>query len=243
MKNQKLDLNYPNINIYTVPFKTHLGRVYLRDSIYDEAIKAFHEARKANPFLVINENYLAETFLNISEMDSFRFYADKIFKTAPNHPGHFGFYIKSLGSLQNSKKIDSAFAEVNIKSTTLWKIYLAAIYNVDSIAEGGIRNIKIADSLYKKEIQIQYFIDAIKYGQENLEKSDELISVSDELAKINDFESAIKALKKALELNPTSNSIYNKLATSYFKLAKYDSSFNYINKIDLNKFEDPGRYY
>ena len=149
-ESKKLDLNYPNINIYTVPFKTHLGRVYLRDSIYDEAIKAFHEARKANPFLVINENYLAETFLNISEMDSFRFYADKIFKTAPNHPGHFGFYIKSLGSLQNSKKIDSAFAEVNIKSTTLWKIYLAAIYNVDSIAEGGIRNIKIADSLYKR---------------------------------------------------------------------------------------------
>ena len=26
------DLKYPNINIYTVPFKTSLGRIYLRDS-------------------------------------------------------------------------------------------------------------------------------------------------------------------------------------------------------------------
>ena len=50
----KNDLNYPNINIYTVPFKTHLGRVYLRDSLYEKAINNFHIARKANPYLLIN---------------------------------------------------------------------------------------------------------------------------------------------------------------------------------------------
>jgi len=242
-ESKKLNLNYPNINIYTVPFKTHLGRVYLRDSMYDEAIASFHDARKANPFLVINENYLAETYQNISELDSFKFYAKKIFKTAPNHPGHFAHYIKSLGSLQYSDKIDSAFSEINIKSTTLWKIYLAAIYNVDSIKDKGFRNIRLADSIYKKEKQIQYFIDAIRYGQKNLDKSEELISVSDKLAQINDFESAIVTLKEALNFYPTNNSIFNKLATSYYKVEKYDSSLYYLNKINLEKFEDQGRYY
>ena len=102
---KKLDLSYPNINIYVVPFKTHLGRVYLRDSMYKEAIASFHSARKINPYLLINENYLAETYLSINELDSFKFYARKIFNKAPNHPSHFGFYIKSLDSLQNSKKL------------------------------------------------------------------------------------------------------------------------------------------
>ena len=112
---KKLDLSYPNINIYVVPFKTHLGRVYLRDSMYKDAIASFHRARKINPYLLINENYLAETYLSINEIDSFKFYARKIFNKAPNHPSHFAFYIKSLDSLQNSKKIDSAFNTISAK--------------------------------------------------------------------------------------------------------------------------------
>ena len=85
------DLIYPNINIFTVPFKTLLGRVYLRDSLYDNAINSFNEARKINPYLLINENYLAETYLTLGKKDSFKFYAKKIFRLAPNHPNHFAF--------------------------------------------------------------------------------------------------------------------------------------------------------
>ena len=240
---KKLDLSYPNINIYVVPFKTHLGRVYLRDSMYKDAIASFHRARKINPFLLINENYLAETYLSINELDSFKFYARKIFNKAPNHPGHFAFYIKSLDSLQNSKKIDSAFNTISVKSTKIWKIYLASIYNTGTIKEQAERNIKIADSIYKKNKEIQYIIDAIRYGGDNIEKSDELIGVADAIAKVGDFEGSIKVLKKALELYPSSNSIYDKIATSYFKISMNDSSLKYINKIDLSKYENPGRYF
>ena len=105
------------------------------------------------------------------------------------------------------------------------------------------RNIKIADSIFKKNKEIQYVIDAIRYGGDNIEKSDELISVADAIAKVGDFEGSIKVLKKALELYPTSNSIYDKIATSYFKISMNDSSLKYINKIDLSKYENPGRYF
>lgn len=237
------DLKYPNINIFTVPFKTSLGRVYLRDSFYNKAIETFHLARKNNPYLLINENYLAQTYLTISKMDSFKFYANKIFKNAPNHPNHFAFYIKSLDSLKNSFKIDSAFSKINKKSSSIWKIYLASIYNVDSLSSTAIKNIEIADSLYQNENEIQYLLDALKFGQDELKKSDDLINVADEFAKNENFKASIKTLKEASGLNPTNNSIYDKIATSYYKLEQYDSSLIFLNKINLNKYKDLGRFH
>ncbi|MDB3862200.1 hypothetical protein N9313_01385 [Flavobacteriaceae bacterium] len=237
------DLIYPNINIFTVPFKTALARVYLRDSLYNKAIINFHKARDNNPFLLINENYLAQTYLTLAKKDSFKFYAKKIFRLAPNHPNHFGYYLKSLDSLKTSSKIDSAFNRITKKSSTIWKIYLAAIYNTDSLSKKAEKNIRIADSLYPKEKEIQYLIEALKYGQPALKKSDEYVIVADAQAQNNNFLEAIKILKKALELYPTGNSIHDKIATSYFKIEQYDSSLFYLNKINLKKYDNLGRYH
>jgi len=237
------DLIYPNINIFTVPFKTLLGRIYLRDSLFDKAINSFHEARKNNPYLLINENYLAETYFTLGKKDSFKFYAKKIFKSAPNHPNHFGYYLKSLDSLKTSSKIDSAFNRIKKKSSTIWKIYLAAIYNTDSLSKKAEKNIRIADSLYPKEKEIQYLIEALKYGQSELKKSDELVTIADLLAKDGNFNESVKVLKEALIINKTNNSIFDKIATAYYKMKKHDSSLIYLNKIDLNKYDNLGRYH
>jgi len=237
------DLKYPNINIYTVPFKTNLGRVYLRDSFYEKAINTFHSARKKNPYLLINENYLAETYFTIGQRDSFKFYSNKIFKNAPNHPNHFAFFIKSQDSLKNSSVIDSSFNLIKKKSSDIWKIYLASIYNTDSLESNALSNIKIADSIYPNENEIQYLIDALKYGQSELKKSDELVAVADQLAEQDNFKGSIPVLYEALELYPSSNSILDKIATSYFKLEQYDSSLFFINKINTNKYKSIGRYH
>jgi len=236
------DLLYPNINIFTVPFKTSLGRVYLRDSLYEKAIKSFHLARKNNPFLLINENYLAETYLKINQIDSFSYYAKKIFYNAPNHPSHFNYFLKSIGEQSNSKLIDSAFNLISFKSEHVWKIYLSKLYHTDDKLDNANLNIKIADSLFPKNREIQYFIAAIKFGQENLKKAIELISVADKIAKLNDFEGSVNVLKDALKLYPDNNEILDKIATSYFKLKKYESSLEFINRIDLRKNNDEGRY-
>lgn len=237
------DMSYPNINIFTVPFKTLLGRVYLRDSLYDKAISTFHLAKKNNPYLLINENYLAETYLQIGEKDSLKYYAKKIFKNAPNHPNHFGLYIKSFDSLKYSFKIDSAFSKIKKRDSNIWKIYLATLYNVDSLYDRAKENIKVADSIFPKDKDIQNIIEAIKYGQAELKKSDELVRIADMLAKENNFKGSIKILKEALSLFKTSNSILDKLATSYYKLEEYDSSLHYLNMINLIKYQNPGRYH
>ena len=105
----EFDFTYPNINAYTVPFKTYIGKVLLRDSLYEEAISYFHEARKYNPFLKINENYLAEVYDILQVKDSFKFYSSLTFKEMPNNPIHFGRYIKSIGPHNDTYLIDSLF--------------------------------------------------------------------------------------------------------------------------------------
>jgi len=237
------DLRYPNINIFTVPFKTALARVYARDSLYEKAITTFHEARKNNPYLMINENYLAQTYLTLGKKDSFKYYAKKIFKTAPNHSNHFAFFIKSLDSLKSSFKIDSSFSIIKKKSINIWRIYLASIYNADSLTNTALENIKIADSLYKFDSDIQYLVSVLRNGQENVKKSEEFISISDAFAKNENFKASIKSLKEALKYNPINNITFDKLATSYFKIEQYDSSLLYLNKINIEKYENLGRYH
>ena len=238
------NMSYPNINIYVAPFDVHLGRVYLRDSIFDKAIESFHRATKANPFLPINENYLAETYLKMNQKDSFRFYAQKIFNKMPNHVSHFAFYIKSLEAKNTSVDLDSAFQKIIHKDMTFfWKTYLAAIYNVKYKSPYALNQIKIADSLFPKDTDIQYIVAANRFGEKNIKKSNETIIVADKLAEANDFKGSIKVLKSALKLYPDNNNTFNKLATSYFKISKYDSSLHYINKININKFNDLGRYH
>ena len=237
------DLKYPNINIFTVPFKTSLGRVYLRDSFFNKAIETFHDARKKNPYLMINENYLAQTYLTIGKKDSFKFYANKIFKKAPNHPNHFAFYIKSLDSLKSSFKIDSSFSIIKKKSMNIWRIYLASIYNSDSLTNTALENIKVADSLYKFDYDIQYLVSVLRYGQDEVRKSEELVKVADKFAENQNFTESIKILNEALKLFPASNEILDKVATSYFKIEQYDSSLLYLNKINKEKHDNPGRYH
>lgn len=237
------ELKYPNINIFTVPFKTHLGRAYLRDSLYDLAIETFHEARKINPYLLVNENYLAELYFTIGKKDSFKYYANKIFDLNPNHPGHFGFYIKSIDSLKNSIKIDSAFNLIYNKTSSIWKIYLAALYNSDSLTSESKTNIKIADSIFQKDTELQYLLDNIKYGQENIKKANELIRVSDKMFQDNLMEDAIITLETALNLYPNNNEILDKISTIFYKKSQHDSSLKYLNMIDLNKYENLGRYH
>ncbi len=237
------DLTYPNINIFTVPFKTSLGRIYLRDSLYQNAIETFHAARKNNPYLLINENYLAETYLKINQRDSFDFYAKKIFSNAPNHPNHFAFYLRTIDDESNSTVIDSAFNLMTYKPAHVWKIYLSKLYHVDKKSESSIINLKIADSLFPKNDEIQYLINVINHGQKEIRKSNELMSVADALAEEDNFDGSIHVLYEALELNPRSNLIFDKIATSYFKLEQYDSSLFYTNKININKYKDIGRYH
>ena len=111
------------------------------------------------------------------------------------------------------------------------------------LTEQAKKNVKLADSLFPLDKEIQDFLAVLKYGKENFEKFEEYNTVADQLAKDGDFDNSKNILLKALRLNPDNNLIYDKLSTLYYKQKKFDSSMYFLNKIKLNKLVDKGRYY
>ena len=238
----EFDLKYPNINIYVVPFKTYLGRLYLRDSMYEKAIEAFHKGRKNNPNLMINENYLADVYKEINVKDSFEYYTSKAFKKMPNHPAHFGRYLEMLDEKGNSYKIDSIFNSLSYKSETMWKIYLSAISPTKTKSELAHENFKTARKRFPKDIGIGLAIDYNLYGYDDVEKAKKFEQVSDAFSDKGDFQQALIALQKATPLHPY-NKYYEKLATLSYKLKNFKSTVSYLDSIDKTVFFDEGRYY
>lgn len=238
----KYDFNYPNINAYTVPFKTYIGRVYLRDSNYTQAISYLHQGRKNNPNLMMSENYLAEIYDILEVKDSFNYYSSLIYKNIPNNFFHFSKYIKSLGPQNSTEKIDSLFNLQLYKSKLLWKVYLASIVNIDSKSLKAKENLSRAIKLFPKENEIENLVDVNLFGYDKIEKSEEYVSVSDQLVQKGDFKGAIKVLKEAINLYPN-NLYFEKIATSYYQLKDYQNTLNYIDSTNTNKSYPKGRYH
>lgn len=241
-KINEFDLNYPNINIYVVPFKTYIGRLYLRDSLYEKAIESFHKGRKNNPYLMINENYLADLYKEINLKDSFNYYTSLAFKNMPNHPAHFGRYIEMLGEKKNSYIVDSIFNSLIHKTELMWKIYLSSLTVIEEKSDLAINNFQLARNLFPRNQAIELSIDYNTYGIEKIEKAKTYENVSDALAEKDKFDEALELIDKAILLHPY-NKYYEKAATLSYKLKLFNKSLEYLEKIDLGRFYDKGRYH
>jgi len=235
----ELDFSYPNINAYTVPFKTYIGKVLLRDSLYEEAISYFHEARKHNPYLRVNENYLAEIYDILGVKDSFNYYSNLTFMKMPNNPIHFGRYIKSIGPHQNTFIIDSLFNKQKYKYEVFWQLYLSMLVGIENKSELAHSNFSEALRTFPKGIEIEMLVDYNLYGKYEVDAAKEISNVADNLAIKGDFKNAIVLLEKAIKKHPF-NDYFEKLATIYFKKKDYEKAFSYLEKFDLDRtFNEP----
>ena len=239
---QRYNFSYPNINVFTIPFKTYLGRIYLRDSMFVEAVSNFHQAKKHNPYLRINENYLAETYDILKVKDSFKYYSEIAYSKMPNNGSHFMNYIKSIGPHNDTYKIDSIFNLQKSKPLIVWQLYLSSLVEVKNKSLLAKDNFEKASKLFPKEETIETLIAYNISGIKAVKSSLEYASVADQLALKGNYKGAIEVLIKALKLHSNNNN-YEKIATSYFKLKDYKSSLKYLDSFDLHKNFPKGRYY
>lgn len=235
------DFSYPSINAFTVPFKTYIGRVYLRDSNYSEAIKYFHEARKHNPYLKINENYLAEVYDILEVKDSFDFYSTIAFKEMPNNPIHFGRYIKSIGPHNDSYIIDSLFNQQKFKYGIFWQLYLSSLVGIENKSKLAYINFERAIETFPNDKEIERLVDYNLYGQNEVKKAREISLVADQLAIKGDFKNAIILLEEALKIHPF-NDYYEKIATIFFKLKNFEKSLLNLENFDLKRSYNKPRF-
>lgn len=235
------DIKYPNITIYTTPFKTYLGRVYLRDSMYEEAINSFHAARQNNPYLRINENYLADVYTQMHLLDSASYYTRLAFEKMPNHPAHFGRYLELILE-DDSKIIDSIFNTLIHKDELMWKIYLSALSSTKIKSKLAKENLETALDLFPKNQKIELAVDYNIYGYDNVEKARKYNEVSEAFINQENYNEAFKVLQKATPLHPY-NKYYQSLMTLSYKLGLFKETVAFSDSIDKTKFFDEGRYF
>ena len=238
---ENLNITYPNLTVHTYPVNTYLGRVYLREKLYDKAIKAFHTARSQNPFLRMNEYYLSEVYDEMGLIDSAQFYKEIAFKKMPNHPLHFYSYLKSVND-KDTTAIDTSFQRIKFKSKGQWKIFLTKVLNVEEKSTYQKNQLKVADSLFFKDAEVKLLVDYNLYGKDLILNKINLVTKAEEKIKSEAFSESLELLRQ-IPPKLYDNRIYDVFSTSFYNLSKYDSSLFYLNKINLNKLNDKGRFH
>lgn len=233
---------YPSLDIFTRPLLTYLGRIYLREKKYDDAIKTFHRAKGFNPYLKANELYLAQTYEQLGIKDSFQYYANLAFNKMPNHPLHFSYFVKHLNAQKDTLEFDNAFKRIIYRDKYIWEIYLSAIERYEIKSKTMRENIKFIDSTYKQDDKIQQLVLVNKYGKtlffEIVEKNKE----AQRYLEKGDLDKALEIFKENHSIVKEDNIYVDKIATIYYQKKMFKKSLDYLKKIDLKKKYDIGRY-
>ena len=169
---------YPNLSETTIPLVTFKGLYHLRNNDYQKALEYFHEGKKANPYLFINESYIGYIYSRLNIPDSSLYYSKLAFEKYPNNINHFGHYVISLTLNRDSLEIKNAYNK--IKQTypdakSIDQIYYLALANLldkddsKSFLDETSKNILKSDNT-DELTRINYYV--LEFGKEKLIKAD-----------------------------------------------------------------------
>ena len=238
---ESFNYNYPTLNVFTMPLKNYLGRVYLREGKYDKAIETLHQARKENPYLMANESFLADVYRNLKMDDSVKFYSRKSFYNMPNNAMHFENFLTSI-DLNDTLTLDKGFEMINKKSNKIWLAYLAGMVQLNVKSKAMLENIQYAKKTFYDIPAARLLIDYIEYGRENVDRAIDYSEKAKEQMSKNDYENALVNLQLAYEITPNNSDILDNLAACYYFLGDFEKANKYVEEINENHVSNNGRY-
>lgn len=237
-----IQYKFPTVNIFSMPIGAIKARYLIEKNDLNsiqEGIKLLHETKKYNPFLMFNEYVLADTYLRLKMIDSFKLYTNKAISKIPNNAVHFVLYAKKLAIENKKDSLMYHFNNINIdvknRDAQLWKVMLASLstdstliekYNGDSLA------------LYAKkqfrDDQISFLSDFIIYGQKNIEKAAELEPKARNLFNNNKIEESLNLFEEVNTLHPKNQKYIN----NYIKALYFSNNFDKVSEIYNNYIEE-----
>ena len=242
---EKIDSKFPNITVASLPLDAMKMRYYIRTGKFDTLQTLLDNSIKANPFMGVGENIIAQYYYNTGEYDSAYFYANSAFNKIKSNQLHGSVLVSTLIKLDSIEKAIRLFDKIEYKVPAHYRLLLASLEEVrdttylkkyleESKGEIGLEND------FKRLLQIS------KVGYEKFYQSRGL----EEMAKI-DYEKgftkiAIQKFKKAIKYNPHSYRSYFNLGIIYFK--EFDDSLNlakeyFYKSIKLDPNSGEANYY
>ena len=216
---KKLDDNYPNLSLTTLPIKVLKARYFIENDSIEYAKKLLFDAIKINPHLKSSEALLAEIYFNEKKFDSSFFFSKTAFYQMPNVNSHRNMYFKNLELLNDTLELDNAFNMIKeYNKVDNWYEYIL------------VRNEMGTKNDFKLLSLVQEFKE--KFPNENH-------------SKINDIEKMIKV--GAFEYNESykisQNAVKEFQSRNYLKAAKLYESAILLNNTDYTFYENAGISY
>jgi O-antigen ligase/tetratricopeptide (TPR) repeat protein len=243
---ESYEMDYPNISETTIPLNTFKAIYYLKAEKFQKAIDLFHKARKANPYLMINESYLSLCYSKLNKKDSSLYYSKKAFKNQPNNIAHFAHYVISLSMNNDSLEIKNAYNKIKKlrEEPDIDKIYYLSMSNlldkddssqfIDKTAKNLLQSNE-TDDLTRGNLYI------LKYGREKVLEADMLYEMGQKLFDEKKFlESAIK-FEEAAKINPLELPYFENAANAYMQISKLEKALENINYVINNSKEPNGK--
>lgn len=235
--------DYPNISETTIPLNTFKGIYNLKSGNYKKAIGLFHKARKANPYLMINETYLGYSYYLLKNKDSSLYYSKKAYKTQTNNISHYAHYLISLSMHRDSLEIKNAYNEIKkLKSDPIIeKIYFLALSDLLDKDDGRQFIDDSARDLLKANdtddlTRVNLYI--LEYGKNKVKEADALYEMGQRLFDEKKYlESAIK-FEEAGKINPLELPYFENAANAYMQISKLEEALENINFV-INNSKTP----
>ena len=238
---------YPNLSETTIPLVTFKGLYHLRNNDYQKALEYFHEGKKVNPYLFINESYIGYIYSRLNIPDSSLYYSKLAFEKYPNNINHFGHYVISLTLNRDSLEIKNAYNK--IKQTypdakSIDQIYYMALANLldkddsKSFLDETSKNILKSDNT-DELTRINYYV--LEFGKEKLIKADILYQEGLKNFEQKKFLEAAQNFEKAAEINPLELPYFENAANAYMQISKLDEALKNINYVIENSDKPNGK--
>ena len=184
----RLELEYPNISVTTLPIKQLVAKYYFLSWDYQKALKLIEDGVKANPYIRLGSSMKAEIYDHLKIKDSFLYYAKDAFEYSPKNSRHFFQYLKALTIEDQDSLMIQAYNKIkNDGNYQYQRTFLAAIMTLENKSDTLITLAKEAIKMFPNNEEIKLLSDNISYGQENILKSIEYSKSAKEFYKKNNL--------------------------------------------------------
>ena len=242
---EKLNDNYPNITLTSLPIKMMKARYYMNNDSIAKAKSLLFSAIKANPYVKGPELLLADIYFNEKKYDSSLHFAKDAFYNLSNVNSHRSIYFRALRHFKDSTELDKAFNLIkHYNNPTHWYDYFTSRYSIvgkdDKKLINEIQNFKVKFP-NENQTQIKEIETFVSIGSEQFSLS-YLIANEGEKEFVNgDYLRSAELYETSILLNNNEYIFYENAAIAYGALKELDKAIKYYDEVIYRLGSEDGK--
>tara|TARA_X000000950_G_C13854328_1_gene635935 strand:+ start:470 stop:1492 length:1023 start_codon:yes stop_codon:yes gene_type:complete len=241
---EKLDDNYPNISLTTIPIKVLKARYYIELDSFETAKQLLYDGIKVNPYLKASETFLAMIYFNEKQFDSSLYYSKDAFYQIPNSNAHRHQYFKNLSQRKDTVELDNAFNMIKEKGKPdHWYEYIVSRYEIVGKNDQKLLDlIKEFKTLFpREEDKINDISKFITIGGQEYATSYLIAEEAAQEFQNKNYVRSAELYEMAIQLNNTEYTFYENAAIAYSFIKDYDNAILNYNEVIYNLKSQNGK--